>query len=116
MSVIQGILAERCPRCRKGQIFRKPLWRGWLAMYDRCPVCHLKFEREPGYFVGAMYVSYGLTLVPMLLLVLAFWRGAGWRYSTALLAAVLVYLPFVPPVVRVSRVVWIYIDQRLDPE
>ncbi len=85
-------------------------------MYDRCPVCSLKFEREPGYFLGAMYVSYGLTLAPMLLLVLAFWLGAKWTYSSALLAAALVYLPFVPSVVRISRVVWIYIDQRLDPE
>ena len=85
-------------------------------MYDRCPVCALKFEREPGYFLGAMYVSYGLTLVPMLLLVLALWRGVGWTYSTALIGAALLYLPFVPPVVRISRVVWIYIDQRLDPE
>jgi len=113
---MQGILHERCPRCREGAIFRKSLWRGWLAMYERCPVCGLKFEREPGYFLGAMYVSYGLTLVPMLFLVVILWRAIGLTYSTALLSAALVYLPFVPPVVRLSRVVWIYIDQRLDPE
>ena len=32
-------------------------------MHERCPVCDLKFEREAGYFLGAMYVSYGLALV-----------------------------------------------------
>jgi hypothetical protein len=25
-----------------------------------CDVCHLKYEREPGFFYGAMYVSYAL--------------------------------------------------------
>src|SRR5712691_549838 len=116
MTAMQGIFHERCPRCRQGAIYRKSLWRGWLAMHERCPVCGLKFDREPGYFLGAMYVSYALTLVPVLLLVVIFWRAVGLAYSTALLSAVIVYLPFVPPVARLSRVVWIYIDQRFDPE
>ena len=32
-------------------------------MHERCLVCDLKFDREPGYFLGAMYVSYGLGIV-----------------------------------------------------
>lgn len=31
-------------------------------MNDRCPTCGLHFNREPGYFLGAMYISYGLGL------------------------------------------------------
>jgi len=31
-------------------------------MHDRCPGCGLHFNREPGYFLGAMYISYGLGL------------------------------------------------------
>jgi uncharacterized protein (DUF983 family) len=35
-------------------------------MYDRCAVCHLRFEREQGYFLGAMYVNYGFTVAIVL--------------------------------------------------
>jgi uncharacterized protein (DUF983 family) len=116
MTSIEAILRQRCPRCREGRIYRLPLLRGLLAMYDRCPVCQLKYEREQGYFIGAMYVSYGLAIPPYLLVVTALWLGAGWRYETALLAAVIVYLPFVPLMMRFSRVVWMYIDQAFDPQ
>ena len=116
MTSIQAILRQRCPRCREGRIYRLPLLCGLLAMYDRCPVCQLKYEREQGYFIGAMYVSYGLAIPPYLLVVIALWLGAGWRYETALLGAVIVYLPFVPLMMRFSRVVWMYIDQAFDPQ
>jgi Protein of unknown function (DUF983) len=92
------------------------LLRGWLDMYERCPVCQLKYEREPGYFLGAMYVSYAMAVPPYLLLVTALWLWAGWRYEFALLGAVIAYLPFVPMVMRISRVVWMHIDQHFDPE
>lgn len=29
-------------------------------MHTDCPVCKLHYEREPGFFQGAMYVSYAL--------------------------------------------------------
>ena len=116
MSAAMSILRQRCPRCRKGDIFRCSLFRGWLSMHERCPVCNLKFEREQGYFVGAMYVSYALAIPPYLLLVTLLWQYAGWRYELALLGAVVVYLPFVPIAMRMSRVIWMYIDQAFDPE
>ena len=45
-----AILRQRCPRCFTGQVFR-----GLIDMNERCPVCDLEFEREPGYFTGAMF-------------------------------------------------------------
>src|SRR5262245_38918403 len=50
-----AILAQRCPRCLTGRVFR-----GTFAMNDPCPVCGQIFQREEGYFLGAMYVSYVL--------------------------------------------------------
>jgi hypothetical protein len=32
-------------------------------MNHTCEHCGHHFEREPGYFIGAMYVSYGLTVM-----------------------------------------------------
>ena len=85
-------------------------------MHANCPVCGLKFQREPGYFVGAMYFSYLLSIPPVLLLVLLLWRWTGWRYDLVILAAFVCYLPVVPAVTRWARVVFMYVDQHFDPE
>lgn len=111
MSALQGILRHLCPRCRKG-----PIFRGWLAMYEACPCCGLQFNRgEQGYFIGAMYVSYALSIPPVLALVMILWRLGHWSVSAAVIGAFLAYLPVVPFAVRLSRVIWIYVDRTFDP-
>ncbi len=62
LSTFNDILHHRCPRCRVGRIFRHSIFLGFPKMYERCSVCDLRYEREPGYFLGAMYISYALAL------------------------------------------------------
>src|SRR5262245_19136056 len=92
-------LRGRCPHCGRGRIFRR-----MFAMNARCPICGLQFEREPGYFLGAMYFSYGLS-IPLigaaLLAVSLVLPDLGWEWCV-LLAGV-VSLPFVPWLFRTSR-------------
>jgi len=114
-SAFEGIRHQLCPRCRQGQIYRLSLWRGFLAMHERCPHCGLKFEREPGYFLGALYFSYILSIPPGLLLVLLVWKLSHWSFDVAMLAAFIAYLPLVPLVTRWSRVFWMYLDWHFDP-
>jgi uncharacterized protein (DUF983 family) len=56
-----------------GRIFRYSIFRGFPRMHDRCPVCDLKFEREPGYFLGARYVSFGLGIVIVTIFAALLW-------------------------------------------
>jgi hypothetical protein len=84
-------------------------------MRDNCPVCGLRFEREQGYFLGAMYVSYGLSIPPVLLLILLIGRLSGWPLDWSIGAAFVVYLPLAPAVARLARVIWMYVDQGFDP-
>lgn len=84
-------------------------------MFDRCPVCALQFEREQGYFLGAMYVSYLLSIPPVVLLVLLIWKLTGRLSDVSIAAAFVAYLPLVPIVARFARVVWMYVDQAFDP-
>ena len=81
-----------------------------------CPVCDLKFERESGYFLGAMYVSYGLGLAIITLLAAALWSVTGWWITKDTIWAVVMFLPFAPTTALFSRVLWIYLDQTIDPE
>ncbi len=63
-NLVINILKEKCPHCGKGQVFKKPEHPFQLpVMYERCQECNYLFDREPGYFLGAMYVSYGLAVL-----------------------------------------------------
>ncbi len=86
-------------------------------MHETCPVCHLRFSREPGYFVGAMYVSYALAVVVIgaLTAVLSYGLVPGWPVEWVALPAVTLFLPLVPTVFRYSRIIWIHIDRYVDP-
>ena len=102
-----AMLRKRCPRCCRGAIYASG-----MTMNARCPVCDLPFEREPGYFIGALYISYGMSCV---VLMLGLWIGTllfpdfnlGWM--VLILGAL--YLPLVPLVTRYARVLWIYFDR-----
>ena len=48
----------KCPRCGTGALFQT-----YFKMFTHCTQCNLKFEREPGYFIGAMYLNYGATVL-----------------------------------------------------
>ncbi len=85
-------------------------------MNERCPCCGLKFEREEGYFLGAMYISYGLALVVILVFGFVLWELTGWPLKRVTLWAILLFLPTAPSLVLFSRVLWIYLDQAFDPE
>ena len=85
-------------------------------MYERCPVCDLKFEREPGYFLGAMYISYGLALVTITLIASLLWALTGWWITKAAIWAVVLFFPLAPMITLSARVLWLYLDQTIDPE
>jgi uncharacterized protein (DUF983 family) len=104
-------LRLRCPRCG-----RAPLFRGWFSMNTVCAVCDLRFERAPGYWIGAIYVNYGVTVTIavggyFLLRVLAGWETA---------AELALWVPFVIvfPLwfFRYARSVWLGLEFAVNPE
>lgn len=50
-------LCLRCPRCGQGSLYGKA-----FTMNEHCENCGLKFEREQGYFIGAIYINYAATV------------------------------------------------------
>jgi hypothetical protein len=85
-------------------------------MHECCLNCGLKFEREQGYFLGAMYISYGLALITIVALGLLLWALTSWSLQKIALWAVLLFLPLAPTLTLFSRVLWIYLDRTIDPE
>jgi uncharacterized protein (DUF983 family) len=116
MSTVSAILHQMCPRCRAARIFRKSIFAGFPRMQERCPNCGLKFEREQGYFLGAMYISYGLALITIVTIGLLLWASTPWSLQKITLWAILLFLPLAPTLTLFSRVLWIYLDRAIDPE
>ena len=85
-------------------------------MNDRCSHCGLHFNREAGYFLGAMYISYALALGTILALALGLWFFLRWSIQKTAIWAVILFLPLAPTLTLFSRVLWIYLDQAVDPE
>ncbi|RKD15307.1 hypothetical protein BCY91_06625 [Pelobium manganitolerans] len=68
MTKISAGINEKCPRCRKGDIYKNSIfsWK-YAAMHERCPYCNQKYEIEPGFFYAAMYVSYAFTVAELVI-------------------------------------------------
>ena len=76
MSKVLNALKCKCPNCKKGKIFNTKgniLLLNIPKMNDRCPQCNYKFERETGFFFGAMFVSYALAAAQMITSLVIFW-------------------------------------------
>lgn len=103
------LLACKCPRCGKGQIFENSVFnlKSFSNTKSNCPVCNLKYEPETGFFWGAMYWSYGLGVGIMIVAsIILYYLGMS---SEALTYTVpLIILILLPVLYRYSRVLMLY--------
>lgn len=112
---VKQVLGQKCPNCGTGAIFKKDRNNFNLVpqMNDNCPDCGFDFHREPGYFLGAMYASYGLSVFEGIVsFLLAYFFLP--QLSTFLLALIpaLVILLFSVVNYKLGRVIWMYLFPR----
>jgi hypothetical protein len=81
-------------------------------MNEKCPVCGHRFMREPGFFQGAMYVSYTLGMVTFVALLfgLRALLQPSIGYVASIAAAFAGQLLLVPVLFRYSRVIWAHLN------
>lgn len=93
------------------------MFEGRFTMREHCPSCGHRFMREPGFFQGAMYVSYVLATAVFLLLVLGvtLLLGARIGFWASLALAAVVQMLLVPTLYRYSRVIWAHLNVRTQP-
>lgn len=73
---VSSMFLELCPHCRTDKVFE--LSKGIFEMPKmkvNCSTCGYKFDREPGYFLGAMYISYALAVMVSVLIFIVFHFG-----------------------------------------
>ena len=88
--MILEILSLKCPQCGKGTV------RGGLfKTLKACPACGLVYEKESGFFAGAIYPLYGMSgaigglvaLTAMLGFDCGIWGSVAWGAAAVLLAS-----------------------------
>ncbi|WP_184549375.1 DUF983 domain-containing protein [Mucilaginibacter sp. FT3.2] len=116
-----AIVHAKCPRCRRGDLFANSMY-GLKAqeMNKTCPHCGLTFEREPGYFYVAMFVSYALNVAQMVTLAVAISVLTGshnpWLYCGVILTVAVVLSPFNFRYSRVALLHWLTPGLHYNPE
>ena len=111
------MLRNKCPVCKKGKIFNE---RNLLFnfkkpnMYSNCPNCDYKYEKEPGFFFGAMYVSYALTISEALIIFILSTLFLGENKLILkfgiIVGAIVLFSLFN---LRFSRIIWIYMFSKI---
>lgn len=123
---LSSVVKNKCPRCRMGEIFESKnayslKQNKFMQMHESCPVCNQKTEVEVGFYYGTGYVSYALTIAISVATLIAWWLLIGFSlydnrifFWLALNSVLLIIL--MPPIMRLSRTLWLSWFVRYDPE
>jgi uncharacterized protein (DUF983 family) len=112
MNTMQGIIKGVCPVCGQAHIFEKSSFLSIKppAMHTNCPHCGYKFEKEAGFFWGAMFVSYAFTVAEiisvLLITQLFFSETLDTRMIWITVATIILLATFN---FKFSRIIWIYL-------
>jgi len=108
--ILGRTLRLRCPQCGEGKLFD-----GWFSMPRQCAVCGLKFEREPGYFLGSIYFNYGVTALIVTVTALSLMMLTEVSERTLLLSLGAFCVLFPAWFFRYARGLWMAWDHFADP-
>jgi uncharacterized protein (DUF983 family) len=109
--ICRGLL-KRCPRCGESKLFHH-----WFTMALRCPTCAYYFERDSGYWSGAVALN-GVTTTALFLAIVAAVLSFTWPYVPTfplLIVAVVFTTAFSLFFFPFSKTIWAAIDFALHP-
>ncbi|GGI22455.1 DUF983 domain-containing protein [Pedobacter mendelii] len=113
-SKLYAIVHAKCPHCRRGDVFTGSMY-GFNIQHTKevCSRCGQRIEIEPGYFYAAMYVSYAMNVVEMLIVSFIIYLLVGpledntfWTYLIVIFAGCFILSPFN---YRYSRIILLHI-------
>ena len=116
-SKLNSILTGSCPRCQNESMYldKNPLhFSKILKMHEKCSHCGLKYQIEPSFFYGAMYVSYGLNVALSIAVFLITFLFLHWGLKTTFIAILIANIVLFPFVLRWARNIYINLFVSFD--
>mgnify|MGYP006355595341 CR=1 FL=1 len=107
---VYSILNNKCPHCNQGNFFKTnhPYnLKEFGIMNRKCDQCNEDFIKEPGYYFGASYVSYALTVCLGIGLYLLLGIALEMETLSFLIIFSSLLIALLPLLYRVSRLIWI---------
>lgn len=116
-SKLNSIFKFKCPRCQEGEFFISHPYDFKNAgnLHEHCDKCGLKYEMEPGFYQGAMYVSYALGVALFVTLWVSFnlffpWMSTGMQVSIVAVSSIVL----TPLMYALSKIIWANLFIRYD--
>ena len=108
-NILYSILKMKCPQCHEGAFFKSSVYdlKNLGEIKEECSSCGCKYSKEPGFYYGAMYVSYGMGIamfVAVFLLTYLLYPTATATVYTIILLTVMIVLG--PLIYALSKIVW----------
>lgn len=118
-SKLNSILTGSCPKCQNESMYldKNALHlTNVLKMNENCSHCGLKYQLEPSFFYGAMYVSYGLNVAVGIAAFIVSFIFFGATIEQSFLAIVITLIVLFPFVLRLARNLYINMFVSYDPK
>ena len=105
-----ALSSGKCPACRKGNIFKYPFSRisRFSDMNSHCSNCGASFEPEPGFYFGAMFITYAFNVVLLVAFGLSLYYFVELPEAIYLILIAALALIATPASFRSSRILWLY--------
>ena len=116
---LNSILFGACPKCHQESMYinKNPYAiSDVLKMHDRCSHCNSKYQIEPSFFYGSMYVSYGVGIAFAVAAFIISYELLGSSLMGAFIAIIITLVGLMPVIMRLSRNIWINLFMSYDKE
>ena len=116
---LYSILFGACPKCHQESMYveKNPYkLSDTLTMHERCSHCNTKYQMEPSFFYGSMYVSYGVGIAFAVAAFVISYLILESNLVTAFIAIVVTLVGFMPVIMRLSRNIWINLFINYDKD
>ncbi len=114
---LYSILFGVCPKCHQESMYvnKNPyVLSEVIKMKETCSHCKTKYEIEPSFFYGSMYVSYGVGIAFAVAAFIISYNILESTLTIAFIAIVATLIGFAPIIMRLSRNIWINIFMSYD--
>lgn len=118
-SKLYSIATNTCPKCNEGTFFKtsNPYdLKDFDKINPTCEYCGESFQREPGFYIGAMYISYALSVAMVITAFVGFVIIFGFDIEYVLGVLIPLIIILMPVLFRTARIIWLNIFVNYDPE